>query len=289
MGRSSLLSVGEVETHFIVDVSSHFIQESYNEESLFLDGESYRYSMGVSYGVSEQLELGMNIPYVAHQGGRIDSFIDGWHSFFGLPTNGRENVSDDQLSFEYHNNEGEVLSFQQEDEGFGDLRLSAGWQIKAKTSDKPTAIALHGSLKLPTGDSEKLSGSGNADFAAWLSAGRQYSVAQMPLALMSSAGLLIVGQGEILEDQQRSLVWFGGLGVALQPWERVKFQLQADFHSSFYHNSQLKGIDSHSVQLAIGGAIILNAGHEIELAVVEDIVVGTSPDVVFHLAWRKRF
>ena len=106
---------------------------------------------------------------------------------------------------------------------------------------------------------------------------------------MSSFGLLLLGQGDVLEDQQRQLAWFGGVGAAFQPWQHVKLQLQIDTHSSIYRNSQFQSIDSQAVQLATGGTIILDTDQEIEIAVVEDIAVGTAPDVVFHLAWRKHY
>jgi len=289
MSRSLLLPAGVIEAQLSMDVSNHFLHENTGGESLLLDGESYLYSLQLSYGVSDRLELSLDIPYVAHQGGQLDGFIDDWHRFFGLPTNGRENGTKDQLSFIYDDNGTERLSQQDETKGLGDIRFSGAWQLSEGTDLEPTTIAFHSSLKLPTGDSEKLTGSGGADLAVCLSGGRQFPVAWGDLGLITSLGLLFVGEGEVLEEQQRSLVWFGGLGIALQPWQRVRLQVQVDFHSSFYHDSRMDGVDSSSVQLATGGTIILDEGYEIELAVVEDIAVGTAPDVVFHFALRRRF
>lgn len=289
MGRSSLLTAGDLETRLVIDVSSHFIVKTRNNESLRLDGESYRYSLGLDYGFSNRLELGMEIPYVTHKGGQLDGFINDWHDFFGLPTNGRENAPKDQLNFSYSNNGTEVLSLQEKVEGIGDLRLRAAWQVSRRTENAPTAVALRGSLKLPTGDSERLTGSGGTDLALWLTSGRQYSVAWGDLGLMASLGVLLLGDGKVLKDQQRQFACFGGIAVAFQPWRHVKLQAQLDSHSSLYRNSQLQSIDSAAALLTTGGTVMLDSGHELEIAVVEDIAVGTAPDVVFHLAWRKRY
>lgn len=289
MGRASLLPAGQWESEFSVDLSSHFIRQQGGSETLLLDGETYRYALRFAYGFSGRLELGLELPFLLHTPGHLDSFIGNWHDFFNLPTAGRENVPADQLLFFYDRNGVTGLTFTQASKGLGDLRLSAAWQLQEEAGPGETAIALHGSLKLPTGESAKLTGSGALDVALWLSAARQRTVSWGNLTLLGSLGVLAAGDGDVLDGQQRSLVGFGGLGFALQPWQRVRLQIQVDFHSSFYDQSQLRGVDSASVQLATGGALIVGKADELELAVVEDLSSDTAPDVVFHVAWRHRF
>ena len=289
MGRASLLPDGQLESLFSVDVASHFIRQQSGPEVLLLDGESYRYALSFAYGYGDRLEIGLELPYLLHTSGHLDSFIDAWHDVFNLPTAGRENVPDNQLLFFYDRSDRPDLALTQSSQGLGDLRLNAAWQVQEDSGPGSTAIALHGSLKLPTGESEKLTGSGGLDVALWLSAGSQRPVSWGRLTLLGSLGVLLLGDGDVLGGQQRSLVGFGGLGFALQPWQRVRLQMQADFHSSFYDRSHLRGVDSASVQLATGGTLIFGKADELELAVVEDLSSETAPDVVFHAAWRHRF
>jgi len=289
MGRALLLPDGQLESELSIDVTSHFIRQQHGSETLLLDGESYRYALRFAYGCGDRLEIGLELPYLRHTAGQLDSFIDDWHDVFSLPTAGRENVPVDQLLFFYERSGMQDLALTQTSEGLGDLRLNAAWQLQDESGAGTTAIALHGSLKLPTGESEKLTGSGGLDVALWLSAARQRRVSWGNLTLLGSLGLLALGDGDVLRGQQRSLVGFGGLGFALQPWQRVRLQIQADFHSSFYDQSHLRGVDSASLQLATGGALTFGKADELELAVVEDLSSDTAPDVVFHAAWRHRF
>ncbi len=66
-------------------------------------------------------------------------------------------------------------------------------------------------------------------------------------------------------------------------------KIQLDWHSPFYINSDLKEINNWSAQIAVGGSILLPYNTLLDLAVVEDIIVNTAPDVVFHLGLRKQF
>ena len=54
-------------------------------------------------------------------------------------------------------------------------------------------------------------------------------------------------------------------------------------------DSRLRQVDMWSAQLVSGATVILPGNTHLDLAVVEDSVVKTSPDVVFHFALRRRF
>ena len=95
--------------------------------------------------------------------------------------------------------------------------------------------------------------------------------------------------GAVLAGQRRNLAGFGSLGFGWAPGDRVALKIQADAHTSLYKNSNLQEIDSGSVQLVIGGALQLAEKTTLDLAVNEDVIVDTAPDVVFHLALRTRF
>jgi hypothetical protein len=60
-------------------------------------------------------------------------------------------------------------------------------------------------------------------------------------------------------------------------------------HTPFYSDSDLKQLGAPSAQVTLGGALHFSAKTSLDIGVTEDIVVGASPDVVFHLSLRRSF
>jgi hypothetical protein len=280
----TLISAGRTELELRVDIASSCSTSTTGSERILLDGESYRYTLAVRRGIGSDFEIGAELPYGQHSKGFLDNFIYNWHDFFGLPQGERNDLPEDQLTYSYQSDDSSVLVDEKES-GLGDLRLTGAWRLMGEQGDDHH-LALRSSLKLPTGDDKKLLGSGSTDLALWLSSSHFYN--QETVALFASAGLLMMTDGEILANQQRHFIGFGSLGVAWQTFESVALKLQFDGHSAFYDDSTFSEL-GESVQLIMGGTIALGAETSLELAVSEDIVVDSAPDVVFHLALKTRY
>ena len=121
------------------------------------------------------------------------------------------------------------------------------------------------------------------DLAFWFSGDRKESWFDYPGNLWGGAGILLLGDGEVLEAQQRNIALFGsiGSGAALTPF--ISLKLQLDYHSPLYKNSRLVQINYHAVQFTMGGDIRLSKNTRLDIAVKEDPTVNASPDVVFHM------
>ena len=229
------------------------------------------------------MEWGIRIPYVSHGEGSLDSFIEGWHDAFSLPQSGRDVVPRDQLTYRYTRDGNTLLNLTSFTEGLGDVRINGAWQwYRAKTPDQ-TNIALRGSLSLPTGDSNKLLGSGGIDTSLWVSADRAAPWFTFPGSIWGGAGMLLLGEGDVLANQQRDTVLFGRVGGGAKVWPKVSLKLQLDIHTAVYNKSSLTQINSTAVQLVMGGDIATAKNMRLDLAVKEDLTVHASPDVVFHI------
>jgi len=100
--------------------------------------------------------------------------------------------------------------------------------------------------------------------------------------------MLFLSNGDVIADQQNNLVGFGSIGVGWQALDSLNLKLQVDAHSAFYDDSELKEL-SESAQLLIGGTLAMTEATALDIAVGEDIVVDSAPDVVFHIALRHNF
>lgn len=271
---------GESEWWMAAEVASNFLRSAQGDEAIALDGEQHRYWVRGSYGFAPDWSLQLTVPYLRHSGGHFDKMIDRWHRTFGLSEGGRDSVARDQLQYRVTRDGDEVLYFDQSTSGLGDVRIDLSYQwLDQSLWD----VSLHLGVKLPTGDEDKLLGSGATDVSASIAA----SYVAGDFAWHISGGALYMDDGQVLEEQQNNLAVFGSTGIAWQVLERLSLKLQLDAHSALF-DSKLTPL-GESVQLVMGGDLRLSDRWTMDIAVAEDILVEASPDVVFQIGLRAAY
>lgn len=283
-GRAGVLAPGRAALGLTTSIASNFVEAGTSHESLILDGETYRFDLRLRYGLPGNFEVGADLPVVTEQGGFLDSFIEGWHNFFHLPQGGRDQAPEGRLLYRYVRNGKEEINVDKAASGIGDVRLEGSWQFCGTPEGSRRQATLHAGLKLPTGDSASLLGSGSTDLALWVTADNVWPLSRGNVALYGSAGTLFLTKGDVLPQIQRNVVGFGSLGAGWSPLSRLAFKLQVDGHTPFYRDSALNELDGASLQLTVGGTVGIARSLDLDLGVTEDVVVNTSPDVVFHIA-----
>jgi hypothetical protein len=286
LGSARVLAPQRSELSAGLDIANNYTSAGNSRESLLFDGESYHWQVGYVRGLSRNWDAGVSLGYVDHHGGGLDGFIESWHNLFGLPQGGRDTAERNRLDYSYVRNGETQFDLTVPTGGVGDLRLYLGRQLMATPG---RAISLRFSLELPTGNSRRLTGSGSWDAALWLSGEEAWRTTAHRFALFWGGGLLGSNAGDLLPEQRRKLAGLAHLGGAWSPCSWLILQLQLDAHSSLFKDSGLDEIDQASVQLGMGGQLSLWRQTHLELAVVEDLLVGTAPDVVFHVAIAHRF
>lgn len=276
---ADLTAAGRFNAGFQFDVSNNFTINNKGGEDISIDGETYRANLRLRYGLTDDIEVGIDIPYLSHSGGGLDRFIENWHDFWQLPDGGRPDYPRDQLDFSYRNNGQSLAAVTESQGGIGDVSLGLGYQLSATEKRQ---WALRTSLKLPTGDAGQLLGSGSTDIAAGINFTDISMMQDYNLTWHASGGLMWMGGGQVLDDQREDWVAYGSLTLGWLATQNVCLKLQLDVHTAFY-DSVLKELGKNSAQLVLGGAIRLGKNWVLDLAVGEDIVVDTASDVVFHI------
>lgn len=288
-GTAILLPPGGTSVELAAEATQNFAKNTKNGEVSFLDGETYRFNLSLRRGITSKLQLGLDIPYLMHREGFLDSFIYDFHDFFGLPQSGRDNFPKNQLLYSYERDGIQEILVDESAEGFGDIRLSAAWQLKRSESGPPRGSSLHVSLKLPTGDSDRLLGSGSTDLAFWWSGTHGWGGGgNSAWALFGALGALALTDGDVLKDQQYNLVGFGTLGGGWRPLSWLAIKIQFDGNTPFF-DSELPEFGSFAGQLFSGVDLALTDHTVFELGIGEDVLVDTAPDATFRLALRSRF
>jgi hypothetical protein len=284
-----LLPRGAKELTVSLNYASNYVNETNARENLLLDGETARLILGGRYGLSERLELGVTIPYINHSGGFLDGFIINYHDLFGFPQGGRDQAPRDRLLYRYSRDGVEKLNLDTSGHGLGDISLSAALQLYRDGEEYPRAVALRSTIKLPTGDSDSLYGSGSTDFSLSVGALNDFKLPVGHGAVFAEGGVMFTTTGSILPEQRRNNVGFGTIGAGWNPLSWMALKLQLDLHSPLYGDSDLKPLSANAAQLIMGGTLGLTKSTTLDIAVCEDIATTTSPDVVFYFSTNTRF
>ena len=289
-GNFSLLEPGRTELGLNAVLSSNYTKNDNAREAIILDGETTRFTVKVRHGLAPRFEIGVKIPYITQSGGVLDGSIESYHGAFGFPQGGRDLAPRNRLLYYYRRDGVDRVRVDASGSGVGDLALTGAWQLYRQGDSEKTAVALNISLKLPTGDSDQLLGSGSTDIALRLTGGSEAKFEFGKWTTYGAAGMLYLTEGKVLPDQQKKLIAFGSLGLGWQtPLTWLALKVQADAHTPFYRDSELKEIGAHSVQLIAGGTLYFSGKTSLDIGVGEDLAVATAPDVSFYLTLRNRF
>ena len=262
-------------------LASHYISEGSGDEYLNLDGETGRLALEVRYAISDNLDVQLELPWLKHSGGNLDSLIDNWHDFWGMSDGGRSNVEQDLLDYRYRGEDNFLL--EDDSSGLGDTSLSLGYRFYG---DEEASASIVVGYKFGTGDEDKFLGSGADDaYLALRFSGDQRS--DLPLRWHGQLGYLYAGESELIENIQEQHLWFAGLGLDWRLGESWSLLGQVDAHAA-PADSDIKGIGETAVMLTLGARWRFAEQWDLDLSLVEDIQVETAPDVVFQAGVRWR-
>ncbi|MGB1562021.1 MAG: DUF3187 family protein [Sinimarinibacterium flocculans] len=255
---------------------SHF--EQAGDEFLLLDGEILRLGLQQRWTWAG-MQWSAELPLLVTGGGVLDSMIENWHDWFGLPNGGRDQIPRDQYRYQYQRGgqpPGEtVFDIGGSDTAIGDIRL--GLARCADGGGCWRALA-----QLPTGDADRLLG-GGAGLSAWYERAYALGGTQRWSGAFAAGAGAVRGDGPV-EDRQKTLVPFGwaSLGYALLPSLQAGAQLYA--HGPLYADSDLDAFTRSGLQVVFGFRYRSPGGIWWNLAVQEDPITKSSPDFVIHLA-----
>jgi len=260
--------------------STALIQED-GAEILLVDAETREARLTLQAPLTERIALQLQIPYRYTGGGNLDSFIDSWHDTFGLSEGARPVLPPDQLNIGYASAGAVALNKTSSMSGLADVQAALGYEV---ISSAASALTAWFSIKLPTGDSDKLAGSGATDVSVLL-AGQHRLDDRWSLFGQASATRL--GDGDLLPARQRSFVWGGLAGLSWQAWRGLSLKAQIDVHSAAF-DSNLAFLNE-AVVLTVGGDYRFASQWRLDLGVSEDLAVEHSPDVVLVMALKRNW
>ena len=254
--------------------------ESSADENIYLDYEAYRFNFSYQYGLNEKWNLKLDVPLVHQSGGIFDSAIDSWHEFFGLPRANRPFVEHNQYDIQYAYQSQTLLDLNETSTTLGDIQIAIARSLIENSS---TTMSLWASVKLPTGNEDKLTSNGATDLSAWLALNQQLSENWV---MNLNTGAVILGTDHYKNIPLSDYALYGHAMLGWSVTDNINLKLQLQGHTSYYDQSQLT-ILGNTYLLTFGGTITLNQCNQLDIAASEDIKVNASPDASFLISWRS--
>lgn len=286
---AGLAADGETRYDISFDLVNHADNGDNAFEDVVFDGESYFWTLSLRHGLTERLELGIDIPMVGHGGGFLDNAIENWHDVIGA-SNGKRRGPSNQLGFQYSGADNNFYELNASSFGVGDIQLSAALPLHKTLDGSSLSVALRSSIKLPTGEADELRGSGATDFSLGIHASDRREFWKRALDISGVAGVLLLGDGDVLTGIQRNTVPYGG--IAATWWATDRFGITTQLYAQGeYFESDLKELGGSSLQLALGFDYRLpQSGTSLLFSIVEDAAPNTTttPDFGVHFSVRRR-
>lgn len=279
---SILLRPGTSQWGAMVMTANHSISDEGNDESIILDGETTRLEMTYRRGIAPGLELGVELPYVLHESGGLDPLVAKWHDWFGFSGGFRGTRPEGELEFLYSDEVGTQIDFRRNSAGLGDARLFAGRQFR---SDSSHTMAVRIGVKLPTGDSDNLLGSGGTDVSLGVAGDVTNLFNITGLGAYYRANAIFVGEPDLLADRYNDFVGHLALGLGYFLSDKIELRLQTALRGPLY-DSDIETLGDSSATLTFGGNIRLSPQYTLSIGVSEDVKVRSAPDVAFQLVLR---
>lgn len=255
-------------------------------ERLIIDAEVYDLTVRARYGIKDKWEAGIEIPVVFQTGGILDNFIIDFHETFGFRAGSRTEAPKNRLLYSFNRKGVEQLKIDNSNYGLGDIRLTTGYNLYDSYNN---AVSIRASLKLPTGSSADLRGSGSTDLAVWLIAQHDFDTKSGLWSVFGSGGAMGMTTGDILPDMQKNYAFFGLLGGGWKPLRWFTLKVQVEAYSAFYSGCDLNDLTSYTTRLTSGVSFDLPSNFNLDLGMSQDIIWASQPDVAFHFGLRKMF
>lgn len=261
-------------------IANHYVADANFSEALNLDGETLRGAIELRYGLFENWDIQVDIPWIDHSEGQLDSLIENWHDFWGMPDGGRPDVDRNQLDYRYAAS-GANFDLRDDASGAGDITLAVNYSFYR---DESSAAALALGYKFGSADEEDLLGSGSDDTFIALRFSGQH-LANLPLTWHGQLGYTRAGRADFLGARQERDLWFAGLSLDWRLADKFSLLAQVDAHSAAL-DSELTALGDEAILLTLGGRWRFSPQWSIDLNFVEDIRVETAPDITFQATIR---
>jgi hypothetical protein len=245
--RAAVLPRGVLEVRFDSAYSNIFEHGNSASNSFMADMELWRLALNAQYAVTDDMEAGMEIPFIHTWGGFLDPFIEAFHRTFGFPNAGRETVPDNQFTFHFDAGGQRIYNVNSVRMGLGDITLHLKHHVLDEGRANP-ALAWFFDLKLPTGRRSRGLGGGNIDYGFGLALEKSYKRLHGYL----NTAYYISGRDDVLEAYMNPAVFSFAAAIEITILPTWSFLAQVNSGTPLLAHTAMDAWDGVPLELIIG-------------------------------------
>lgn len=282
MSETQLLPTGQQKVGLKAEVVSNAVTMDNSTEIVRFDGETWRLTPTWAMSFKEGWQISAELPFIRHSSGFLDNSIDKFHEIFNFREGSRDDFPRNELVYGYQNGNDLDYLIQSSEEGIGDLRVQL-----SKTFDEDSPFIVHLHLKAPTGNEDKLMGSGSWDFGASVSYLKPQLLEVDSLSFAAELGQHYLGNADQVRNQKKHVTTLH-TGIFWEATSHVTLKGQLESHTKL-SESNLEPIESEALQLTLGLTLKTAGSQQWDIALSEDLKTDSTADITFFVEWSTLY
>ena len=283
--RAAVLKKGTLDARVELANTASIYNENSDQASATIKFETLRTGIFLRYGVTDRLELAMEIPGFYRYRGFMEGAIQAVERATTGLSPARNALS--QVGYAYNITRGgqQIVNGTNGAVGLGDMTLMSKFQFMSETSSAP-ALSARAAIKLPTGDQNEYYGSGSPDFGFGLAAEKSFAGRWVLYGNLNG----VVPTGRIAGLKLQPTI--SGLVAAEYLWtENLSVTLQFDYYSTPFHGVGLNVLDKGVTEVAAGFSYRMTPHWLWQVYGIEnvDFITGSAADVTVSTLFTYRF
>lgn len=258
------------------NLQSHANDSGSASESLIIDGEVHQLAFATRWNFAPNWQFGADLSFIRNTSGSLDNAIREWHELFDLDQGDRDDLLDDQFLYQYSNDLSNI-ELSESVSGVSDTELTLSYQFYTTSKMQ---LAAHLSANLPTGSSEKVTGSDKTDVKLSLAMGWQ---TDWNIDGHINAEYIAIGDSSLFNIPTRSNTWAASTGMHWQASNYWRWSIQLDGHGRVF-DSEVEEISQSAWQFALASQY-----KQWQIYFSEDITVNRAADFSFGINWLSNF
>ena len=255
-----------------------------------IDLEVSKVTLDFRYGLYDNLEIGLEVPYISLSSGYLDEVIESVEDGISARTP-RSRERQGSYGFDYSFLYNNVYLIQKKDstKGLGDIVVSAKYNLVQEEGWFCPNLSVRSAIKFPTAEKDDLLGSGELDYGfgllidkgffdrLFLYIGANVSIIEKP-SFFSVLGL----------DEE---IFSGVLAAEYFFTKRFSFVAQVTGNTTPYPYSDTNPLDNDAYELGLGFNYTLKekSNTSWHFAITENISAASSPDASVHTGLNWKF